>query len=523
MRRSALLLLAVLLAAPAIIQAQTAEESFGEVIDVRLVNVEAVVTDRKGNRVTGLTAGDFRLLVDGVEVPIDYFSEVADGVVQQSAEGGVPAPAAAGPVGRSYLVFIDESVVLAQDRDLVLDELERDLDRLRPEDRMGVVAFDGAQLHRLADWTSNRRILTAAFEEARSRPALGIRLNIERAYIPPGSSEDEMSRALDNSGMDRIGKLPRQDETELTTLQHAWVRRVAEAAAAALRGFELLPGRKSMLLLCGGWPLPELADPLVQEANRLGYTLYPVDVPGMEAGPVVDIRQEKPAEKLTGILSSDWELGVHASLGMVAEATGGRPALNAARVDALERAEADTRSYYWLGFSPEWKADGRQHRIVVEARRPGLEIRARNGFSDLSRAKVAEMDAESLLLFGPRPGSVLGPLEIEFGEARRIKRRLLEVPVLVSFRPGALEPPPAEGRETELVLTVGALDHNGVRSDLPQMPLRFTLPAGADGSTQVRSKVTVQLRSIKQRLVFQLRDPMSGSSFVSEVSYQPGK
>ena len=55
------------------------------------------------------------------------------------------------------------------------------------------------------------------------------------------------------------------------------------------------------------------------------------------------------------------------------------------------------------------------------------------------------------------------------------------------------------------------------------MPLRFTMPAGANESTEVRSRLTVQLRSIKQRLVFQLRDPQSGGSFVSEVSYQPGK
>lgn len=522
MRPAAVLLLAALWIQP--LAGQTAEETFGESIDVRVVNVEAVVTDRKGNRVTGLAPSDFRLLVDGVEVPIDYFTEVADGVVQPSSGGEVPTLAEAGPLGRSYLVFIDESVVLAHDRDLVLDELEKDLDRLGPGDRMALVAFDGVQLHRLADWTSNRRTLSRAFTEARRRPALGIRLNLERAYLPPqGSSEDDMSRALDNSGLDRLGSLPRQDETELTVLQHAWLRRVAEAAAAAMRGFELLPGRKSMLLLCGGWPLPELADPLVQEANRLGYTLYPVDVPGIEAGPVVDIRQEKPAEKLTGVLSSDWELGVHASLGVVAEATGGRPALNSARAHALERAEQDTRSYYWLGFSPAWKADDRHHRIVVEARRPGLEIRARTGFSDLSQARVAAMDAESLLLFGPRPGGILGALDLELGQPRRIRRRLLEVPVVVAFRPGDLDPAPVKGRETELVLTVAALDHDGERSELPQMPLRFTLPEGVDESTEVRTRLTVRLRNAKQRLVFQLRDPVSGRSFVSEVSFKPGK
>src|SRR6185436_19064743 len=59
--------------------------AFGETIDVRVVNVEAVVTDRKGERVRGLTKEDFRLLVDGREMPIEFLTEVN--------EGGSGAPA----------------------------------------------------------------------------------------------------------------------------------------------------------------------------------------------------------------------------------------------------------------------------------------------------------------------------------------------------------------------------------------------------------------------------------------------
>ncbi|HEY4565060.1 MAG TPA: hypothetical protein VIJ36_18900 [Thermoanaerobaculia bacterium] len=51
----------------------------GASIDVRVVNVEVVVADRKGNRIEGLEAADFRLLVDGREIPIDYFTEVRGG------------------------------------------------------------------------------------------------------------------------------------------------------------------------------------------------------------------------------------------------------------------------------------------------------------------------------------------------------------------------------------------------------------------------------------------------------------
>ena len=55
---------------------------FSEVIDVRVVNVEVVVTDRAGNRIRGLQASDFELLVDREPVPISYFTEVDEGVAR---------------------------------------------------------------------------------------------------------------------------------------------------------------------------------------------------------------------------------------------------------------------------------------------------------------------------------------------------------------------------------------------------------------------------------------------------------
>src|SRR5688572_24921357 len=71
-----------------------AQSSFGESIDVRVVNVEAVVTDRRGKLVKGLSAADFRLLVDGKEVPIGYFTEVEEGeMATPLAQEGAPAPA----------------------------------------------------------------------------------------------------------------------------------------------------------------------------------------------------------------------------------------------------------------------------------------------------------------------------------------------------------------------------------------------------------------------------------------------
>ena len=66
----------------------------------------------------------------------------------------------------------------------------------------------------------------------------------------------------------------------------------------------------------------------------------------------------------------------------LAEETGGRALLAGARLTALERVIEDTRSYYWLGFTPSWQEDGGEHRVEVLA--PGARVRARGSFSDLS-------------------------------------------------------------------------------------------------------------------------------------------
>ena len=78
-----LALASALLAAPVL--AQEEPPVINETIDVRVVNVETVVTDGDGKLVKGLTAADFRLLVDGKETPIDYFSEISEGGINSKA------------------------------------------------------------------------------------------------------------------------------------------------------------------------------------------------------------------------------------------------------------------------------------------------------------------------------------------------------------------------------------------------------------------------------------------------------
>src|SRR5215203_949164 len=261
----------------------------GETIDVRVVNVEAVVTSASGERARGLTAADFRLLVDGREVPVEYFAEVAEGTsvaVKADPDGGPEAPVAAGEaVGRSYLVYVDDSFSLANRRNDVLAKLERDLAMLGPADRMALLAFDGTRINVLCNWTGNAATLKGALERARQRPAGGgTMLAHQRALAV---DEDWVLTSADSIGTgdsDRAGGIKLNEVGEILAAlskrispeARTQLGKTAAATAAALRGFEAPPGRKVMLLLSGGWSLsvaPQLYGPMVEAANRLGYTV----------------------------------------------------------------------------------------------------------------------------------------------------------------------------------------------------------------------------------------------------------
>jgi VWFA-related protein len=176
----ATLLLASLLTLPSAAVAQTppaAEDElslFGESIDVRVVNVEVVVTDRSGNRVQDLKPNDFRLKVDGKDVPISFFTEVRDGVSAAPATGEAQAVGPVEPgsaVGTSYLVFIDDYFSTDVRRNEVLQSLKIEISRLGPQDRMALVAWDGGRLAMLSNWSSSPSQLGQAIDRAMQRPA----------------------------------------------------------------------------------------------------------------------------------------------------------------------------------------------------------------------------------------------------------------------------------------------------------------------------------------------------------------
>lgn len=494
MRRAWICFSVFLLTVPA---ARSQPPVFEEAIDVRVVNVEVVVTDADGKRVRGLGPADFRLLVDAKEVPLDYFSEIADGRAASppAAAAGPAAPVApAEAVERSYLVFIDDSFSVASPRNDVLGRLADDLGLLGPADRMAVLAFDGQRIDVLSPWSADRAALAQALRAARERPAHGNQLiSAERSMVGDQDITLDAAIAMEYTAQeirDMLGTLGKRVNPEARTQ----LGRTAVAMAGALRGFEAPPGRKVMLLLSGGWSLtvaPKLFGPLVESANRLGYTLYPVDV------------AQGDARVLRG-------------LDQLAATTGGRVA-NSVQQNVLRTVAEDSGSYYWLGFSPSWKGDDRSHAIQVEVRRPDLKVRSRRGFSDLSPRTEVAWKAESILLFGG--ANEERQVRVELAEARPISRREVEVPVTLGVPVEALALTPANGGGyvAEVPLAIASVDAKGGRAELPGSRLRVAVTQVPPAGGYARFRTVLKLRRIAQRLVFTVRDAASGKILWGEA------
>jgi VWFA-related protein len=481
------------------VQGQDAPEVpvIGETIDVRVVNVEVVATSG-GQVVRGLAPSDLRLLVDGREVPIEFFTEVEEGTASASSPGSPVATAE--PVSRSYLVFIDESFSVAKARDVVLTNLERDLGLLGPQDRMAVLAFNGASIEVLCPWTSDKAVLAGTFRAARQRPAYGNKaLGQHRGLQRDEDWAREMAEAGALEG-DQLQQILEATSKRVGPEARTQLGKTALAMAGTLRGFEgpeVPPGRKVMLLLSGGWSIgvsPRLYGPVVSAANQLGYTIYPVDV----AAPNTDtIRM----------------------LDAVAAQTGGKVA-NSVRQDVLRTVVADSGSYYWLGFTPGWKADDRGHSIQVESLRPGVKVRARSGFPDLSRKTETLRKAESVLLFGGQADD--RRLKVLLGTMKPLGRKEMDLPVTVGVPVEALAlTPSGRGYIAEAPLAVAALDQKGGRAEIPTSKLRVAVKEPPKAGGYARFQTTLRLSRVPQRLVFTVRDEVNGVTIWQEVVVKP--
>lgn len=527
----------------AVPQASAQDTPFSEVIDVRVVNLEAVVVDKNNIRVQGLSPEDFQLKVDGKVVEISYFTEILGGVAvaRRGTDGepiAVPSLEPGEPVGTNFLVFIDNFFSLKVERDVVLQGLIEQLPLLRPNDRMAVVTYDGRQMEMLTTWNGSAFALERALRRALDTKTTGQ----QRA------AEYRLMDAQQVSGIDSQfqGRSAQFDltvgETQAVQRLHGDLQRVVTAASSALRGFAEPRGRRVMILLSGGWPAdpvkwvvrqPERAaiaaqdmttnlyNPLWDTANRLGYTLYPVDVAGMQSNENTARAGGFGTVALTSDAQILREREVEFTLIRSAIETGGEYYLDGDRLTALGRAVEDTLSYYWLGFTPEWKGNDKSHDVKLTLRDKSLSLRTRESFKDLSRQAEVNMVVESALLFGDPPTSE--PLMVTPGRPESGGRNKIIVPLTILIPVNTLTFLPYEnGFVADTELRVAVMDEAGNKNEMPVIPLRLQLDEMPKEGDSRRFETAVKIRDQKHSLVVALFDYASGKILSTRIEITPG-
>ncbi len=223
-----------------------------------------------------------------------------------------------------------------------------------------------------------------------------------------------------------------------------------------------------------------------------------------------------PSALLLGGFGNLSEHEVEGSLKYLAQETGGKPILNSNRALALGLARDDTRSFYWLGFSPAWKHDDKRHEIRLEARRSGLKVRTRTGFLDLSRKAEVTMTVESALLFGNPPGALRMPLKV--GEVSRSKRGEIEIPITLGLPVDLMTVVPDGKRFTvQLELRFAASDAAGDTAEIPTVPVTLTSDHAPAPGKVVKYETKVKLRGKADHMVVAAYDPLSGKIATAET------
>ncbi len=553
----------------------SSEVAFGEEIDVRVVNIEVVVEDGEGERVRDLRRDDFRVFVDGEEVDVEYFTEVAQGRASDDNGETPPAVGEGGAVATNFVLFVDDDHSLAAFRRPVLRGFSDSLAELPVQDQVAVVVQSRNRLELLSPFTRDREATRTALAELDRGERFGGVLKSPRFHqlLPGGESmrvegisvrkvagsaggrrrgrrvagglapsrgnwdvrrdgpgsggEGGFERADAGAGADgnaadrlsaagiRLAEMNPQslaDEAMGSILERDLTLSV-NAVVSAMRALEQPEGRRVLLLLAGRWPAGafrpggrgselrtdlHLLDALIDTANLLGYTVYPMDQQGGSGG---------------------W---LWANMRYVARGTGGRAFMAGSNVRALEIVNADTSDYYWLGFVPGYLRDDRAHDVRIEVREPRLRVRSRRGYLDLSRRGEADMEALRELLFPAeaKPGG--GPLLVEVGAAESVKRSRMNVPITVYLPVGRFPALPYDGQFVQdLEVRFAAVDRVGRRTGAPVQHLRLggaSLPAADD---VVLYRTSLSLRRLSHDVVVTVHDPLSRETASARMRVAP--
>jgi len=356
-------------------------------VEVNYVEVDAIVTDAQGRVVSNLTAPDFEVLEDGKPQKISSFSlvnipvERAERPIFSSTPIEADVQTNAHAEGRIYLIVLDDVHTDFTRTPRVKASMKRFLEQNFGTNDLAAVVFTGRS-EASQDFTNNTRLLSNAVDKFVGRKLRsatltrieGARANPDTGQLEPGDDIDQMDRAFRaRSVMNNIRRL-----SEFM----AGVRGRRKALLLIGEGVDYdIYSATGVLGATASSVLLDTQD-AIAAATRGNVAIYAIDPRGLTSGDEDLIQTSSTIGDADGrAMQSELRLSQD-SLRVLATSTGGFAAVNRNDLNgAFDRIVNENSSYYVFGYySPNERRDGRFRKIEVRLKRPGLMVRARNGY-----------------------------------------------------------------------------------------------------------------------------------------------
>ncbi|MCY3969093.1 MAG: VWA domain-containing protein [Acidobacteria bacterium] len=577
-RRGSILFLALLLCLASLkgLQAQP-NQPFVESVDVQVVEVDVVVTDRKGRPVKGLAREDFELYVDGQPVEIANFYESAILLEQPASRrnrerpvvrsGDIPGVANENAL--TVVFYLDDPNIYPSHRTRLLRRLENAVEPWRSMDASFMLARFVNRLEVLVPPTPD---LNAILEGAASVPK-GSPRAIQNGE---GARRFAIRSLIDSYEFCRQAPYCRPCEDnwgELLSLARQYADNQATNTAIAADGLADLVttlagvrGKKTVVYMTNGLPqrpgisvLDYLGSELCRDerpsapsetmaeivqydesrrfnrisahANANRVTFYGLDAAGVRSASTdisLDNPRLAPSFQNVSLMAMNAQSGLH----LLAHETGGKALINANDLSILlADMTGQLSASYSLGFVAEQRQLGQVRQISVQLA-PGADKGRRIAYRRTYRDKSLDERLAERLLSVAYLGNPENPLEaaVEFGDTKLLEEKIHELTVGVNVPaesvltlPGKDGAPPSATTQIRLWM-VAVEDENGARTAVRQKAITVGGAAGVaakDGNYRV--EVAMNLPEGDYQVAVGIRDETTGlTSLIREpVSVPP--
>jgi VWFA-related protein len=447
-------------------------------VDVIVTNVSVVVSDKDGQRITGLRPENFEIYEDGIRQDLTNFYEIKGMEVfapslEKKEDETTPTPQslpARAPQFKNKIIFyFDNWQLHPLNRNQSIKRMEKFIRNnfsVESHNNEGMVISLGQKLEVLQEFTSNPEQLLSAIQEAKKHSGNSLLQMKEKEDL-----QRELNRMVSGTTMSdnkyegfqsAMGFAKNYVESENNDLLYS-----LKSLNALIDNMSGIEGKKILIYISDGLALnpgevvfdyidhafqvgnaraeamiydaTNLFKELTARCNAAEVALYPINATGLDSR-ILSADQEGGWDVYrqgSGMIKETSRVKDEA-LKLMADDTGGIPILNANDISpGLERIGNDLQFYYSLGYRSLQQEEGKYHTIDIKL--VGLEekyeVRVREGYLRVSKEdRIKDSLSSRLFLYRIENPMDVRAQVLPVESMATSKRLLLKIKLLIPIK-----------------------------------------------------------------------------------------